>query len=376
MKNKTNLIFLHKLITAFADSMVKAFVPLLILKQTNNMWLVMMYLNVYYVLCGLFNFIFKKFLEKYGIFAIILHIIPIIAMQFILSSVSMVWWSILIVALLASLAQVLYSVPLNLLFTFTDKDVNVAKFQIPTNVGKLIFILFSGYILGSDYESSVLVLSIIATILYLGSIVPIMYGYRLIKESFVKITSIKPNIDKHSYKLFNIFHICFGIFQTVLDVMVPLFLYINNLTFESVAIVMVLIELCKVGANLFAKFMLHHNKAFLSCCISIACFLIGCIIILVVKNAVVLYICSCLVAISFPLLFVPMFSIFCKIISKDNYQFNGMTYRDIFILPSKCIMLMPYFALPNLIGQFIIGMLASIGMGVCCKFILKEKNNE
>ena len=66
IKNKTNLIFTHKLIKAFADSMVKAFIPLIILKSSQNMYLVMLYLTCYYAFCGVLNLIFKKFLQKYG----------------------------------------------------------------------------------------------------------------------------------------------------------------------------------------------------------------------------------------------------------------------------------------------------------------------
>ena len=126
MTNRTNLIFTHKLITAFADSLVKVFIPLIILKGTGDMMLTMIYLCVYYILCAFFNVVLKKFLQKYGIVAIVLHAIPLIALQFVLT-MQIDIFVCLIVALLASLGQVLYSVPLNLLFTFTDKDVNNNK---------------------------------------------------------------------------------------------------------------------------------------------------------------------------------------------------------------------------------------------------------
>lgn len=376
MKNRTNLIFTHKLIKAFADSMVKAFVPLIILKNTNNMLLVMLYLNSYYLLCGVLNIVLKKFLQKYGVIAMALHIVPIIALQFILSAVNLVWWWCLIVALLGAFAQVLYSVPLNLLFAFTDREVNVAKFQISTNIGKLIFILFSGYVLGSALKNSVLILSIVGAVLYIASVVPILYGYNLLKQAYERFSHKPKQIDKNTYRIYNLFHATFSIFQSVLDVIVPIYLYINNLTFEAVAIVMALIELCKIGANLLAKLLVSKNKSFVSCLISAICFIIGCIVILVVKNAVVLYICSCLIAVSFPLLFVPMFSTFCKKITFDNYQFDGMSYRDVYILPSKCAMFLPYFAWNNLIGQFIVGMISCVTMCGCCYKISKEKNYE
>ena len=371
--NQTNLIFCHKLIKAFADSLVKAFIPLIILKNSGSMMLVMLYLTSYYALCCLLNVALKKFLQKYGIVAMILHTVPLIALQFLLT-LSPNWWLCLIVALLASLAQVLYSVPLNLLFAFTDKRINVAKFQISTNVGKLIFILLSGYIIGSEFKNSILILAVLGTLLYLSSIIPILYGYKLLKTSYEKLAAKKqPEYDRTSYKYFNIFHICFSLFQSVLDVIVPLYLYTENLTFEAVAIVMALIEVCKIGANLLAKQLIKRKHALASCMISVCCMTVGIIVMLTVKIPVVLYICSCIIAISFPLLFVPMFRTFVKKVTSDSNQFDGMSYRDVYIMLGKNIMYVPYFIFPSLITSFIVGLAATAGVGFCCTKIIKKQ---
>lgn len=372
MKNRTNLIFLHKLIKAFADSLIKAFIPLIILKASNNMVLVMLYLNVYYIMCGVLNIVLKRFLQKYGVIAIILHIIPLVALQFVLA-LEMTIGICIVLAVLASFAQVLYSVPLNLLFAFTDKEFNVAKFQIATNIGKFIFVILSGYVLGSSYKNSILLLSIIGTVLYVLSVVPIMYGYKLIKDAYitaVKSPTTKPN--KTGYLWFNIFHMAFSLFQSVLDVLVPIYLYVNNLTFETVALVVALIEVLKIFANMFAKYLVKHNKALLSTLLSVSAFMIGSVLILIIKVPVVLYICTSLIAISFPLIFVPMFGTYCKKLKADGNQFDGMSLRDIYILNSKSIMYLPYFAFPNLLGQFIIGMVSGVTVGVSSFMILKK----
>ena len=68
---KTDLIFCHKLIKAFADSMVKAFVPLIILKESGSLMMAMFYCSVMYLFCGVLNLALKKFLQKYGIIAMI-----------------------------------------------------------------------------------------------------------------------------------------------------------------------------------------------------------------------------------------------------------------------------------------------------------------
>jgi len=86
-----------------------------------------------------------------------------------------------------------------------------------------------------------------------------------------------------------------------------------------------------------------------------------------------LYICSCVIAISFPLLFVPMFSAFVKKITLDNNQFNGMSYRDVYIFFGKNIMYIPYFIFPDLIVSFCIGIISAITVGVTSGYILRKR---
>lgn len=370
-KNQTNLIFLHKLIKSFADSLVKAFIPLIILKNTNSLLLVAIFLIAEYSFFCVFNLGLKKFLQKYGIVAMVLHIVPIIAVQFLLTiEIDLVMCVIL--GILGSLSLALYSVPLNLLFTFTDKNVNVAKFQISTNVGKLIFILIGGYIIGSDAKNSILFLSIFGTVLYVMSIIPILYGYNLMKTKYDKIATKQPEINKGSYKYFNLYHMCFSMFQGVLDQVVPLYLYIENLTFESVTIVMALIELCKIGSNLLAKHFVLKKKARLSCFVSVMCFVIGSVVMMTVKIPVVLYICTCAIAVSFPLLFVPMLRLFIKKIVRDNNQFDGMSYRDGYIAAARPIVFVPCLFFANLMIPFVLGLSAAVGIGICCNKVVKK----
>ena len=84
---KDNLIFIHRLIKAFADSIIIVFIPLYILKQTNDINLAMLYLITYSLFVIFLMFILKKFIQKYGVIAIMLHFIPIIIGEAILELV-------------------------------------------------------------------------------------------------------------------------------------------------------------------------------------------------------------------------------------------------------------------------------------------------
>ena len=136
---------------------------------------------------------------------------------------------------------------------------------------------------------------------------------------------------------------------------------------------MALIEVCKIGANLLAKHLVKKKHALASCLVSVCCMTIGIVMMLTVKIPVILYICSCVIATSFPLLFVPMFRTFVKKVTSDKYQFDGMSYRDVYIMLGKDAMFLPYFIFPSLITSFVVGLVATAGVGICCTKILKTK---
>ncbi len=376
MKNKTNLIFIHKLLKAFADSMLSFFIPLIVLKESGEVSYMLLYLILHYSLIMILNLVLKKFLQKYGIVAMILHIVPIIVLQFVVSLCPMTIWITILVSVLSAFYKALYSVPLNLLFVFSDKDANVAKFQIATNIGKIIFIVISGYVLGSNTLNSTLILTIVGTVFYIFSIIPILYGYKLLKETYNEIAKKPETSNKKGYLLFNIFHIAFSLFQLTIDTILPIYLFMNNLTFETVSIIIAGIEICKIFSNLFAKFLQKKGLSIASVVISVSVFVITTILIITIKIPVILYICSCLISVSFPLIFVPCFNAFCKKVTEDSNQFDGMLYRDVYIFLPRPFLFLPYLIYPNFIVQFIIGIACSITMGVSAARILKKKNNE
>lgn len=373
VKNKTNLIFLHKIIKSIADSMVKVFVPLLILKQTQNMLMVMFYFCLFFPFCGIFNLLLKKFLQRYAVTAIILHIIPLVTLQFLFVT-EINYFVCVVIALCMSLAQILYSVPINILFSVTDKSTPVAKFQICSCIGKIIFIIISGYIIGSEIVNSLLFISIAGTVLYICSIIPLFYGYKLLKESYQSSVCEKQQIDKKNYKLFNLYHFFFGITQSIIECVIPLFLYINKLDFQKVAIVIALIEVSRIVANIIANKLASKKLAYISTVISALVLIVCCDLFLFVRDPMVLFICSCLVGISFPLMFIPMYSIYIKKLFNDKNLFNGLSTRDFYVFAYREVLYIPYFIVPSFIVQFVLGIGVAIGIGITSQKIIDKED--
>ena len=371
---KDNLIFIHKLLKAIADSIIIVFIPIYILKETNDLKLAIAYLIIFSLFVILFMFLFKKIIQKYGVICIILHFIPIIIAEGLLSFLSINIYTIIACAGLMGLQQALYSIPLNLIFTFGDNKTNVGKFMIATNIGKLIFCLISGLIL-SNVENSFLFLSIASSIFYISSIFTIIFAYKELKDKYNLI-------DKNQHKKFKldkwfiVFHITFGLFQPIMDNAVPLYLYVNNLSFQAVTLFIVLIEFFKIIINIISQELVKRNKSIICIILSFILFMSSIIIIIFVKNSIVLYIFSTICSLSFPLTFVPMFSLYCNKLKYDNNVFFGITERDFEIFSFRA----PMYALSyigfGLTPCLIVGVVIVPIMFISEYIIVNRKNIE
>lgn len=375
MNNKTNLIFLHRLFKALGDSTILVFVPLYILKSTNDITLPFIYLLANSITSLILMLVGRKVIQKYGVIGVLLHFIPTLIAQYLLNFSTINLGLVIIFGVLAGITQCMYWIPLNLLFAICDKSNDVAKFQMSTNVGKLVFILISGLLLGSTIKNSFLYLVILATVFYVVCAVPIAYGYKVLKDSYAPLSVAETN-NKHTYPMFNLFHVMFGMFQATIDNIIPLYLYINNLSFESVATVIALVELCKMCSNYISKILVSKGKQIVCVRISFSIFITCSILLITLKIPVVLYILSCVIAVAFPLTFVPLFKMFCDRIECDNYLLNGMTDRDIYIFIGKLPIYSIFFVIPSMYSCFGIGISATIAMLISqLKIIKAEKAN-
>jgi len=367
----SNSIFIHKLLKAIADSIIKLFIPLYILKTTGSVELALGYLSLYSIFVFLFLFLFKKFIQKYGVLAIILHFIPIIITEALFSFCELNFWIILVSAILMAITQTLYSVPLNLIFALQDKKVNVAKFQVATNVGKLIFTLVSGFIISSTIKNSFLILSIVSSIFYILCVIPILSSYNTLKEEYTRLKFEEPKIFSNN-KWFTIFHITFGCFQATMDNVVPLYLYVNNLSFQAVTTLIAVIELLKIAVNYFAKFLVKNKKQKLSCYICAGMFMLSLIGIIFIKNNIALYILSCICSVSFPLTFVPMFKLFCEQINNEGCTIWQTTKRDIDIFSCRPLFYATYYLNMGFYGCFSLGIVCILIMILCENKLIKN----
>lgn len=364
MKNtiKDNTMMIHKILNALADNLVKVFVPLLIMKKCNDINLCVMFLVTYSLLTAILNYCLYKPMKNHPMTMIFLHIIPLCILQFIVSLYDVINVPIVILyAILLSLGQTLYSVPSNNYFMFENKKTNAGKMSIGSNIGKFLMIIIGGFIFSTTNLSYIITICFIATILYIFSVYPLIY-IKPNYDSTLKELTLREDtniLSKNDKILFRLYHISFGVFQAVIDTILPVFLYTNNLEFEKIAYIMAFVELVKIGMNIFAQKIKLQKLSKVSISLAILFYIASIPALFLVKNNLFLYILSLIINATFPLIFIPNLNKFCSKIKLSNDPQYYMTIRDVEIFSFRPILFI-FMLWGNMIGCYILGIISAI----------------
>ena len=374
-------VFLHKTFNGLADSLIKIFIPVIILMQTNDIKLAFLFMILRPLIFVVFNNLLKPFLQKHAVLSIVLHIIPIICVQFIIFFVPLTLWWIIMISFLMAMFNVFYSVPFNLLFLFSDQKLNVAKMEIGTNVGKIIFIIIGGFIIGVGTVGQLVLLCVVASLLYVLSVMPLLFGQRnicLFQLAKKETPDVLSKQDKWTYR---ILHISFGVFQVLMDDILPVYLFYNGLAIEYIALLQAAIEVARILANMLANKLYGMHKSVWSIIISLLFYVVAANLVLWLNNPVVIYTLVTIVGITFPLVFVPIFKEFCSQIQNKSYLEDEIAFRDSYIFGGRPVLAATYFLGFTFLSPVIFASLSAVALGISAgklfqKQSLQKTNNK
>lgn len=358
-----------------ADATIKVFVPLLILKATGSLMLSFVYLVVNYFIASVLFFALKKFIQKYMFLCLILSIIPIVAGAFLLT-IEINIWIVLVLALLYSVSDVLYYGGLNLIFATFDSKANMAKFEAGSNLGRIIFCLLSAYVLGNVANSTLFVV-LFSLLFYALSIVPIIFRYKKLKFLTKDIPVCKTKDVMKDTRVYNIYHCFTGIFQFFVEAFLPLYLYVNGLTFSVVGYLVAIQYVVVIIAGYFAKFLVDKKQINLNVILGSILLLGSLIAIMLTKNVKAIYALTIVISFGYNMLFQALFSKFILEQKQKGFYYDSILYRDVFQNGARVIASATFLIFSNYIVMFALGIASSIGIGVSSIFCAKNgKNNK
>lgn len=360
MKNSSYL-FLHRIFKGIADSTIKIFIPLLIYQATGNIVLSFVFCFVDYALTGVLFLCFRKFIQKFSILSIILHIFPIIIAEFVLLF-NLNLWLIFALAILDAVSSTLYYGALNLIFGYLDSNANAAKFEAGQYVGLIIFSILSAYVLG-ELQNSIIFVVIASVFLYVVSIIPLCFKYKQLKQDLSNLpkTNFK-TLFKDNLK-FSLFHFFNGALVVISETVFPLYLYIKGIAFSSIGLLVALQYLVNILGGFLSRYLVSKNLTKWINVICIFLYVSSLIVIMLVNQMYVAYLFVLIFSISHQMMFVTMFNKFTIDQMKKNYFHDSIFYRDLYINSGRALMSVGYLLLPAF--PFLFGMGIAMALGIC-----------
>ena len=368
----SNSILLHRVFKGFADALVKGFSPLLIYNATHDLLLCFLYCAVDYILTAFCFVIFKKFIKKYPIVAIILHIFPLILSYFLLVG-EIKLWVIFVLAVIDAITSCLYFGSLNLIFGFMEQGADAAKFETGQHIGKIFFITISAILLG-NVQNSLIFIVICSADFYILSIVPLIMKYKELNNNFD--LSAKTNVVDviNSIKWFNLFHVCNAVVDFFISTVLPLYLYTRGLSFTGTGIILAVQEVLYIIANYLQKYSSKKGKSKLMIILASSILALSVFAIIFLKNIKIIYVLTLFIAFTNQMLFVEMFGRFVRQQKSLGYFQDSVFYRDVIINSSRCFAADIYLFFASFPIMFGFCIIFSAGMGLSGVKTLRYEN--
>lgn len=369
MKN-FNCFRLHGFFKSISNSFLSLFVPIIIFLNVGYKFSII-YLCLLQFVIVLVLFIFKNLIKKHTLLSICLQIFFSILAYVFIMSFKLSFVVILLVALFNGISNALYHASMFSIVAANNKSTGFSILQLWQYLGNILMILFNGYILNLNKNFSVFLIALISFIFFIISVIPLF----MMKDSIKQIgKNNEESFTKIVYKTrhFNFFNIVFGLQCFISETIIPVYLAINNLNIEQIAIIVALINLAKIFINSMSNSLYKKNKSLLLTIIGSIIFAATCVILPLSTNTMVIYVVTVFCGFVFPMFYTPSCNEYSKVIK--NCEIDGMIIREISVHIFRPLMLLPFIFIDNLTYLIYFGVVIAVLQIVSGVLIFKKPN--
>ena len=347
----------HSLLKSISGNFISLFVPLLILQQAGYQsaisYIIVLYLSLVVSLISCYKLIVRK-----PMVAISLHIVFSILSYLLIAGFELNIFIIVANAIFSGISQALYTAPVFAIISSSDKKNNkmFSKYQICSFVGTIIMILFNGLVLGVNKSFSVWLTCLVSFTIYLISLIPLLRIRNDIKFESTSVLPFKHVITKT--KEFNLVHTMFGLQHLIVSIILPLYLYMYNLSIQTIAYIAALVNVSKILVTLLSNYLYKKDRAFISILLGGVSFFIASILLLQSTNHIFIYCLTVILNLSFPLFFVPN----CNHYGKKTKEFShpAMIWREMLVHMFRPLLILPFVFVGDLTLLIYIGAAFSV----------------
>lgn len=363
----TRNLGVHSLFKSISNSFISLFVPLIIYNQLGHK-MAILYLIIFSFFAGITPIIFSKLIKKQPVTAICVHIVVAISAYLIVGLSEMTIPILIIVALCTGVGDGLYYSAITAIISANQSSKGFSSFKVWQYFGAFVMVIFNGYILNLGASFSVLVTCAVSLFLYIVSIIPFFTVINHIIVSTSNRSNFKELIVKtHKHNVFTSF---FGMEDMLMAHIIPLYLAINNLSVDKIAIIVAIINFSKMLITILSNKMYKKNLAMLAISIGSCLFGLSCLVMAISYNKVLLYIMSVIGGLVFPFFYIPTLNEFQKDIQGQYAE--GMIIREVSVHAVRPLVLLPFIFISNLSWLIGLGVLVAAGLYFSGRYIFKK----
>lgn len=353
-----NPVYIHNFLNGIAESMVKVFVPVLILEYMGSIMWSIAYVGIFYLANLFLNLILNKLILKYNITFLIIHVFLFLLTPILIAFFQIDICLVIILAIAGGFGQALYYSTIENLYTYSNQQINMAKFDAFCSLGYFIFSLTSAFILGSHFSNSLLLVCISSIIIYLASLLPFFVKRKNLPKFNIK--EFKPYPKTKFYKLYFLFWMFSAVGFTITNMIIPIYIYTINPSIQLIGIVLAATYLVEIGLDFLCRWLRLKNLQVLSIGIYFVLFTISVLTIILWHNNIVLVVMSTLGGLSYLFSYITMQGNYFEKIKQDNCAPIGILYKNIACSIMRIIIIALYFILPSFLTIFISSIICSL----------------
>jgi len=352
---------MHNVFNGIGDSIIKVFVPILILQQLGSIFWAIMFVGLYSGVSLITEVVFKKPSFDNSILMLILHIIPLILMPILIAFCPFTVTLAIILGVLMGLQHGLYWTPIENLYTYSKSPVNMARYDAFCVSGYLVFSLLSAFLLDSTISNSLVIVCVSATLFYAFSIAPLFVKRNdllLINKNALVKQEKCPNTT--FYKLYIIFWAFAATVVPIYSIVIPVYMFANNCSIQLIGIAYAISYLLEIAIDYLCRLMRLKNQHIISVTIGVVVFIASVVICQFFVNAVMLTIACIISELSYLFIYITMQGDFLIQIQQDNCTQDGIYWKNIACNVLRTLMILIYIFVPTFEFIFIFGCVCMI----------------
>lgn len=361
---------MHSLFKSISNTFISLFVPLLVL-NTLGYQMAIAYIMILSASVVLGLLIFYKVITRNPVLAVCIHIFFAIGSYLIIAIFGVTTLSIIFNAICTGFGQALYHSSIYSIISANKTKSGFSYYQIFSFAGSIFMVLFNGYILNANQSFSLLLTCLVSFGLYTISVIPFLMIKNKVETKEVETVRLKEAIKL--VKPFNVFHASFGLQDLIVSSIIPLFLAINNLSIQIIAIGVAIVNVVKIIMTVFANFMYKKEMSFWSIVIGSIIFATSCALLPNISDKIFIYILSVLIGISFPLFFISDCNAYAE--QTTTFSHKAMVLREIFVHCLRPFVLLPFLFISDLSYMIYFGIVLAILLVVSSLFFITKKQS-